>query len=315
MKIITLIAALFASVVSFAQIAKTSFEIPDAVMGQYTDTGDANVAHDLINNAMEPLVDFTAASDEMGFNASYTPYDTPSEGLTDGDFVGVTSFQPTGDIGFTDGVQGYQISDADGNFILEFDVVSLAGASNPGLTMDYFVSGNPDPMDSSYEGDGTQNSSGSDRLRIFVRDLTNNNEVVILDTTGSDIDDLGIEGAWVSSTANLLPDTMIQLVIEARMNATSEAFFFDNIVVEGVLGNQDIAANQFAVYPNPANDFVNITSKNRGTVEVSVYNILGKQIIATQVTNRLNIASLSAGVYLLNISQNGTSTTKKLVVK
>ena len=74
-----------------AIIAFTSFEDPAAIGGTYTDTGSASVDHDLVNNPGQPLVDFTATGNELGFNAVYL--NTRSgPGLTDGDFVGVTSF-------------------------------------------------------------------------------------------------------------------------------------------------------------------------------------------------------------------------------
>ena len=74
--------------------------------------------------------------------------------------------------------------------------------------------------------------------------------------------------------------------------------------------------NTFAVYPNPANGFVNITSQTSGNKNVIVYDILGKQVINTTIfSDRLDISNLTSGMYLLNISQNGVSSTKKLIVK
>ena len=72
---------------------------------------------DIENNAGQSPVDSTAASGgTLGFDASWQNTRN-GEGLSDGDFVGVTDF--TGDVGsFTDGTQGYQFSDADGKFIL-----------------------------------------------------------------------------------------------------------------------------------------------------------------------------------------------------
>ena len=311
MKKITLLAALFASVASFAQIAGTSFEEPSIFTVQYIDTGDATMAHDLVNNPDEPNVDYTSTGGEIGFNARYEPYDTPGDGLTDGDFVGVTDFAPTGNDPYTDGEQGYQISDSDGNFILEFDEVNLTGVTDPTLTLDYFIA------ESGYEGDGTANESGSDRLRIYVKDLTNGTEFDILDTTGSDINDLGIEGAWISGSAPVLPNTTVQLVIEARVNASAEAFFFDNLQIGGTLGVNANDNSQFSIYPNPAsNGFVNIISKVNGTKQVAVFDVLGKQVINTTLTGeRLNIAALTSGVYIVKINQGNASVTKKLVVK
>ena len=92
MKKITFIAAIFLSALSYGQIAGTSFEEPGIFTIQYLDTGDATTAHDLASNADEPFVNYTSTGGEMGFNARYEPYDNPSDGLTDGDWVGVTAF-------------------------------------------------------------------------------------------------------------------------------------------------------------------------------------------------------------------------------
>ncbi|WP_290625519.1 T9SS type A sorting domain-containing protein [Altibacter sp.] len=324
MKKITFIAALFASVASFAQIAGTSFEEPAIFTVQYVDTGDANVAHDLVNNPDEPLVDYASTGGELGFNARYVPYDTPSEGLTDGDFVGVTDFTPSATVDYTDGTQGYQISDADGNFILEFDTVDLTGTTTPGLSLDFALAINGDGTNGNYEGDGTVNESGSDRLRIYVKDLTNGTEIDILDSTGSDLDDFvptdsgtgNYIVAWQTGTAALLPNTTVQLVIEARMNAGGEAFFFDNIQISGTLGNNTAQDSQFAMYPNPATTYVNITSKVAGAKQVSIYDVLGKQVVNTTLINdRLDIGALDSGVYIVKIKQGNATTTKKLVVR
>ncbi|MDC7995268.1 T9SS type A sorting domain-containing protein [Altibacter sp. HG106] len=311
MKKITLIAALFVSVASFAQFAGTSFEEPGLFGVQYVDTGDPSVAHDLVNNTDEPFVDFAATGDEIGYDASYAPYDTPDVGLTDGDFVGVTDFQPTADDPYTDGTQGYQISDVDGNYTLEFDVVDLTGATSATVSIDYFLS------ETGYEGDGTVNESGSDRLRIYVRDLTNSTEIDILDTTGSDINDLGIEGAWITGTATVLANTEVQLVIEARTNAGSEAFFFDNVVVDASFGINDQTANNFSIYPNPATSTINITSALSGDMNVAIFDVLGKQVMNNVVSGeqRVNIESLNSGVYIVRVTQGNVTETQKLVVR
>mgnify|MGYP003132456309 FL=1 len=311
MKKITILAAFLVSVASFAQISGTSFEEPAVFSIEYTDTDDANVAHDLINNPDEPIVNYTSTGGELGFNARYEPYDTPGDGLTDGDFVGVTDFTPTNNDPYPDGDQGYQISDSDGNFILEFDQVDLTGVTDPTVSIDYFI------VESGYEGDGTVNESSSDRLRIYVKDLTNGTELDILNTTGSDINDLGIEGSWITGSAPVLSNTIVQLVIEARVNASSEEFFFDNVQVGGTLGLSNNTENQFSMYPNPAsNGYVNIVSKVNGEKQVAFFDVLGKQVINTTLTGeRLNIAALTSGVYIVKIKQGNTSITKKLIVK
>ncbi len=245
----------------------------------------------------------------MGFDARYEPYDVPSNGLTDGDWVGVTDF--TGDVtAFTDGAQGYGIGDVDGNYILEFDQIDLTGYTGVTLGIDYYIN------DTGYEGDGTVNEEGSDRMRIYVKDLTNATEIDILNTTGSDINDLAIQGSWQNGLVSLPDGATVQLVVEVRNNSGSEVLYLDHIVIDGILGLGNNNKNTFSVYPNPANNFVNITSQFSGDKNIAIYDILGKQVINTTISSdRLNISELTSGVYMMTISQNGVSSTKKLVVR
>tara|TARA_R110000751_G_scaffold113854_3_gene213065 strand:- start:37639 stop:39312 length:1674 start_codon:yes stop_codon:yes gene_type:complete len=76
------------------------------------------------------------------------------------------------------------------------------------------------------------------------------------------------------------------------------------------------AAN-FSIYPNPTNSgFVNITTKANTAVNVTVFDVLGKQVLSKTLNNNtLDVTSLTTGVYILKLNQNGTSTTKRLIVE
>ena len=300
---------LFICKMSQAQLAYTSFEEAPVFSIDYTDTGDAAVPHDLINNTNEPLVDYTFVNQEMGFNARYEPYSSPGDGLTDGDLVGITDSPPTATAPFPEGQQGFEISDVDGNFILEFAPVT---ATSPTISIDYYIN------ETGYEGDGTSNTSGSDRLRIYIKDLGDNMEYDLLNTTGNDINDLGIEGGWntISLSIENSPNINVQLIIEARTNSSSEAFFFDNITFEQLLGYREFEGNYFDMYPNPTNKgYVNITSKTDGIKKVIVFNMLGQQVINTIMpSDRLDISELSSGLYFVGLEQGQATITKKLVI-
>ena len=199
-------------------IAYTSFE--NAFVGdRYTDTGDASMDHDLINNAGQSVVDFADDGVEIGFDSQYFN-SRGGVGLTDGDFVGATDF--TGTVGaFTDGVQGFQMSDADGTMRTSFDTVtSPLGIPSSrvefewSLCMDYYV------QETGWESD--------DRVRIWV--VADGTEIDILNTMGSDIDDLGIEGSWISTDLNLTGYADVTLHVELESNSGSEAIYLDNIV-------------------------------------------------------------------------------------
>jgi hypothetical protein len=51
-------------------------------------------------------------------------------------------------------------------------------------------------------------------------------------------------------------------------------------------------------------------------MKVGVYDILGKQVINATVSNkRLDVSTLTSGIYIMKISQDNATTTKKLVIK
>jgi hypothetical protein len=83
-----------------------------------------------------------------------------------------------------------------------------------------------------------------------------------------------------------------------------------------VLGIGETNSEMFKVFPNPAkNGFVDITSKINGPKTISIFNVLGKQVVKTNLFgNRLDISALNSGVYILKIEQGKSSSTKKLVV-
>ncbi|WP_299102271.1 T9SS type A sorting domain-containing protein [uncultured Winogradskyella sp.] len=72
----------------------------------------------------------------------------------------------------------------------------------------------------------------------------------------------------------------------------------------------------FSLYPNPTNTgSVSISSTNSEAISVQVYDILGKQVKnETLSNNTLNVSNLKSGVYIIKITQNNASTTKKLVI-
>lgn len=83
------------------------------------------------------------------------------------------------------------------------------------------------------------------------------------------------------------------------------------------LSTKENQIDGFELYPNPTKEaFVTISSDKRTPMKVSVYDILGKQVIERTVTNnRLNISNLNTGVYILRAEQNNAFTTRKLIIQ
>lgn len=68
------------------------------------------------------------------------------------------------------------------------------------------------------------------------------------------------------------------------------------------------------MYPNPANGLVYITSDANSTKEVTVFNMLGKSVIRTNVQSELNVSGLNKGVYMIQVTENSKTETLKLVI-
>ncbi len=76
-------------------------------------------------------------------------------------------------------------------------------------------------------------------------------------------------------------------------------------------------SNSFNVFPNPTNTgFVNISSINSEVINAKVFDILGKEVLNGKVkNNQLNVSNLNAGMYILKLSQNNATVTKKLIIQ
>ncbi|MFG0328438.1 MAG: hypothetical protein ACF8PN_00950 [Phycisphaerales bacterium] len=211
---------------AFAQteIASTSFEEPPVFDGiQYVDLGDPLLDHPLVNNPGEPFVEYATVGGEMGYTAFYT--NTRNDvGLTDGDFVGVTNF--TGTVtAYTDGDNGYQFQDADGLMTVTFDEVDLTGFATAAVELDAFI------RETGWEIE--------DRIRIWVV-ADGSTDIDMLNTEGSDIDDLGIEGSWITYSADLTGFATATLKIELDSNSSSEEMYIDRVVFFGDTGGGDL---------------------------------------------------------------------------
>ena len=81
------------------------------------------------------------------------------------------------------------------------------------------------------------------------------------------------------------------------------------------LSTTDITWSGLNVYPNPTS-FNYVYIRNNEDVKVEVFNILGKKIKQAQITEsnpKLDLSSFSSGIYLLKISNQGNSTTRKII--
>ena len=73
----------------------------------------------------------------------------------------------------------------------------------------------------------------------------------------------------------------------------------------------------FKLYPVPtSNGIIHVTSSLNIAMNISVYDLSGKELINKTIdTKYLNVSMLNSGIYIITVSHNQASTTKKLIIQ
>lgn len=140
--------------------------------------------------------------------------------------------------------------------------------------------------------------------------LKNASDVVVVEYT------YGSEGGNNQSIARE-PD-FTGAFVQHLSHTTNPVQFSPGAMNDGTtLSNNEFELNGVSIYPNPTNTgFVTINSNNTETINVAVFDILGKQVLESNlVNNQLNVSGLSNGIYIMKLTQGNASVTKKLVIK
>lgn len=88
-------------------------------------------------------------------------------------------------------------------------------------------------------------------------------------------------------------------------------------VTNGTLGTNQNTIAGLRMYPNPvSNGTLFIETSANAEKTVTVFDVLGKQVLNTTTSNNaINVASLHTGVYIVNITEEGKTASRKLVIK
>ncbi|APZ46124.1 hypothetical protein BW723_07350 [Polaribacter reichenbachii] len=114
---------------------------------------------------------------------------------------------------------------------------------------------------------------------------------------------------WIFSTSSskVYPDEFLGWEgikdVYGQLNPTAASLSVDSFF-----------SSKVSVYPNPASEFVKITSQVELN-KVEIFNLLGKKVISTSKlnNNNLDISSLSKGVYLMKLTSGDSVATRKLI--
>lgn len=109
------------------------------------------------------------------------------------------------------------------------------------------------------------------------------------------------------------PTTVFDLVGEW------DAFPQDNIDDLGshtqTLNIETLKDNSFKFYPNPVNSEINFTLNKSIDTQIEIYNILGSRVFNKKINTAtsFNLQFLKSGVYILKVTQNNKSISKRLI--
>ncbi len=93
-----------------------------------------------------------------------------------------------------------------------------------------------------------------------------------------------------------------------------------SITTTGSMSTNDFLSSKFSVYPNPANNVLNITSGDALQVNaVKITDINGREVLKTQFSNtdsaQINVSNLATGMYVVSITSTEGVATKKFMKK
>lgn len=207
------------------------------------------------------------------------------------------------------------------------------GQDGDGWDTDFVLSGNLDSDDVVVIANGSSVTDILDEADIVVPNSAgtnfgypvnfNGNDPVGLFKNGVLIDIIGV---FDGGSGNFAQNTTLRrkVTVTGPNTTWDETNEWDSFAVDSfddlgifasTLSSDTFTWDGLSIYPNPTS--VNyIFVKNNEQVNVEVFNVLGKRVLQKTIETsnpKLDISALSSGMYLLRISNQNQSTTRKII--
>jgi len=96
-------------------------------------------------------------------------------------------------------------------------------------------------------------------------------------------------------------------------NSKTDYIVRSNYVASVTSGIEESATNTMSVFPNPANDILEIQISEK-MFEIEVINIYGQVVIHDRNNTKINISTLPSGTYILRLTGKAFSSQKSFIV-
>ncbi|SDS38536.1 Por secretion system C-terminal sorting domain-containing protein [Polaribacter sp. KT25b] len=129
------------------------------------------------------------------------------------------------------------------------------------------------------------------------------------------------DGVWTKHEVTVTaPADVDSFYFEVRSYSNSTTYWDDlSFVNNGTASVKDNSIEGFATYPNPVtNNKFTVTSSSSNRKEIAIFNVLGGKVFSSTVSgvkSTVDVSSISSGIYILKVTEDGKTATKKLVLK
>ncbi|WP_242133744.1 DUF5689 domain-containing protein [Aestuariivivens marinum] len=115
----------------------------------------------------------------------------------------------------------------------------------------------------------------------------------------------------------VIPDTQLASVIGVAGEFNGTAQIYVRSLNDFTLSTKNFEISGFSMFPNPTNlGYINLLSKSNAKMNVSVFDLLGKQVLKKEISNTiLDLANLKTGLYIMKVSQDDATATTKLLIR
>lgn len=125
---------------------------------------------------------------------------------------------------------------------------------------------------------------------------------------------------WIQKTFTLTaPVGTVAFRLEARTNAEGAGggfiYFDDFSITKTSASTKENNIEGLNIFPNPANDVLNITSNSTADKNVQLFDLTGKKVLDVTTVSQVNVSTLKAGIYVAKINEGGKTATRKVIIK
>ena len=125
-------------------------------------------------------------------------------------------------------------------------------------------------------------------------------------------------------SANPQTNIIFRFVFQSDEGLQKEGVIIDNFVVTGSpqLGINTVSFDTFSIVPNPSNGKITINLSTSDDVNLNLFDLRGRKIIENNYVSNgslfnqeIDLGILENGVYLITVSSEGKTATKKLIIQ